>query len=172
MSARSLYILLPALLILAGIWPQILSAEEPGPGFSCSAAKTVTEKAICADKELSSADREMNTLYALAGVSALGYGRSNELEAQRRTLKWLSDCATVRSGSLTECLRLTYNSRNTELAAAVLLRAPDEALTVLRRTDPGYAALMEALQMWASEPPDANWTAPERSTKKRGLLLF
>jgi hypothetical protein len=171
-----LLIFTAALLLTAATNPQpdrTTSTETSGPSFSCASARTAVEKAVCADPALSSADREMAMLFALARTSAFGSGPSNELAAQRQTLTDMRSCKGA-AGSLPigKCLAPLYARRNFELATAILTREPDKALPVLRRNGPGFAPVLEAIALWAAEPVDAAWSAPERATSRKRIAAL
>jgi len=118
------------------------------------------EQAICTDPALAAADRDMATLFALSRESAFGNGPSGELAAQRQALKRMRGC---QSGEIRPCLKTAYAERNGALAVAALMHAPDSALPVLRRLDPQFAPVLEAVVLWALEPVDADWSAPARA---------
>lgn len=144
---------------------------QASPSFSCSRATGAVEIAICQTPELAAADRDMAMLYAANQVSAFGTGPSNELPEQRRSIQAMQDCATKRMNqTLVDCLRSLYDTRNAELATAAIIRAPSLAVPVLRRIDPGYAGIAEALQIWSSEPQDADWSVPSRAAKRLRVL--
>ncbi|AUW59708.1 hypothetical protein C1T17_18085 [Sphingobium sp. SCG-1] len=171
-----LLIVTGALLLTAATNPnpgRTAAAEGSGPSFSCVSARTAVEKAVCADPALSSADREMARLFALARASAFGSGPSNELAAQRQALTDMRSCEGA-AGSLPigKCLAPLYTRRNFELATAILTREPDKALPVLRRNGPGLAPVLEAIALWAAEPVDASWSAPERATSRKRIAAL
>jgi hypothetical protein len=171
-----LLIVTAALLLTAATNPQpdhIAATEATGPSFSCTSACTVVEKAVCADSALASADREMAMLFALARASAFGSGPSNELTSQHQILKEMRSCEGL-PGSLPvgKCLAPLYARRNFELATAVLTRKPDNALPILRRIGPGFAPVLEAVALWAAEPVDASWSAPERATSRKRIAAL
>lgn len=143
-----------AVTILAGLASSARAGE--GPSFDCARASTVIERTICADPALAADDALMARLYATAKVSAFGSGPSNIAASQRQWLKDRSACARPNPevwGSVRDCLADQNRRRLSELAVAALFLAPDEALATLRRTDPGAAALYEAIWLWASAPP-------------------
>ncbi|KMS59313.1 hypothetical protein V474_08855 [Novosphingobium barchaimii LL02] len=148
-------------------------ADKASPSFSCASAQSTVEKAICADPALAAADRDMAALFALARQSAFGSGPSNELVTQRQTLKDMRDCEkTVGTVLMSKCLAAIYRNRNGELATAVLMRAPETALPILRRVDAGFAPVLEATALWAGEPVNAKWSAPERMAKKKRIMAL
>ncbi|WP_334183732.1 lysozyme inhibitor LprI family protein [Novosphingobium sp.] len=170
-------------LVLGGAWIMLTvgasgHAQTPrvaasGPSFSCAAASTATEKTICHDPALAAADRETASLFALARQSAFGTGPSNELAAQRKFLQETRACGSAAAGrSIPECLTASYGRRNGELAVAVLMRAPDKALPVLRRVAPEIAPLLEAVALWAGEPVNANWSAPYRKAARTRITAL
>jgi uncharacterized protein len=136
------------------------------PSFSCQAAGTPVEKAICADPALARADREMAALFALTRTSAFGQGPSNQLTAQRAALRGMRSCARDDRTRLKECLAGAYDRRNAQLAVAALMSAPETALATARRVDPGFAPVLEAVWLWAAEPVDADWSRPQRALAK------
>jgi len=169
---RLLFVAVISAFTVSPVSPAQAQAEAPaGPSFSCSQAQSVIEKAICASPALSAADRQMAALYAAAGVSAFGKGPSNQLAVQRAALKEMGGCAKP-SGAQTvaDCLRAAYARRNGALAVATLMVSPDLALSALRAADPAYAPVAEAVQIWASEPKDADWTAASRARQRDRIL--
>lgn len=148
----------------APVAPQI----GAGPSFACSTAATPMEKAICADPKLGALDREMAQLYGLARQSAFGIGASNQLAAQRTALQAMRACKPP----LTACLERRYIVRNQALAIAVLPTAPATALPVLRRSDPPFAPILEAVQLWSEAPADADWSVPERAQHRRRIAAL
>ncbi len=75
-----------------------------------------------------------------------------------------------RAGCDGELHRRVYARRNNDLAIALALSAPDRALPIIRRNDPVFAPVIEAISLWASEPRDADWSKPERAGKRRQIL--
>lgn len=153
------------------------AAQAPahsGPSFSCSGSLSPTEQAICADPALSAADREMAALYALSRESAFGRGPSNQLAAQRAAVKSMRTCGDGASATLdiNKCLARLYRERNAQLALAIVMQAPDTALPALRRADPEFAPLVEAIALWAAEPVDADWAAPTRATSRARIAAL
>ncbi|WP_232493830.1 hypothetical protein [Novosphingobium kaempferiae] len=102
----------------------------------------------------------MAALFALSRESAFGNGPSSELAAQRQALKRMRDCEGT---EIRKCLKTTYAERNGALAVAALMHAPDRALPVLRRLDPQFAPVLEAVVLWAQEPVDADWSDAGRA---------
>ena len=152
--------------LLAGLSPaaRAQAGASSGPSFACAGAQDAVARAICANGDLAAADRTMAALYAVAKISAFGAGPANELAAQRVVLKHMRGCAgSAAHQPIAQCLRREYDRRNEELAIAVLMRAPNLALPVLRETDPAYAPLLEAVQIWGAEAREANWAAPTRA---------
>ncbi|WP_068082942.1 lysozyme inhibitor LprI family protein [Novosphingobium rosa] len=146
-------------------------ATSSGPSFACTAGQGGIEAVICASPTLSAADREMAALYAANKVSAFGSGPSNQLVDQREAVKAMQACAKP-SGSTTiaACLQGAYDERNKDLAIAAATRAPDLALPVIRRLDPAFAPVAEAIVLWSSEPDGADWSAPERVGKRARIV--
>ena len=115
----------------------------------------------------------MATLYALAKVSAFGKGPSNQLAPQREAVKTIAACGKDTSpAAVSTCLADAYARRNNDLAIAVAVQAPDRALPVVRRNDPVYSAVLEAILLWASEPHNADWSAPARAAKRDHILVL
>ncbi len=171
--------MIAALLLALGSAPVPVQAADaalsPGPSFACTAGQGGIEAVICASPALAAADREMAALYAASKVSAFGKGPSNQLEDQREAVKTMQGC--VKSGakpagrtSIAACLQGAYDARNMDLAIAAAMRAPDLALPVIRRLDPAFAPVVEAVVLWASEPGGADWSAPRRAGK-RGRIV-
>jgi uncharacterized protein len=157
---------------LAPASAQPLAGQAPQPSFSCAAARTPVERAICTQPALAAADREMAELFALARTSAFGTGPSNQLAAQREALRSMRACASADKAELGRCLEDTYADRNAQLATAVLISAPQRALPTLRRIDPGFARVLEATALWAAEPVNADWSAPQRARTKARITAL
>jgi len=168
---------LTAMLVVLGAVTSANANPPPSapikPSFTCSAATNGAEQVICSTPDLSAADNTMAKLFALSRVSAFGAGPSNELAAQREVLKQMRDCArSASSSAVADCLRGLYAQRNNDLAIAALMRAPDVALPVLRRTDPAFAPVFETIAIWAAEPAGANWSDPVRSGKRQHIAAL
>ncbi|RYF10180.1 MAG: hypothetical protein EOO77_22055, partial [Oxalobacteraceae bacterium] len=119
---------------------QIRAAKDPGPSFACTAGQGLFETTVCASPTLPAADRLMATLYAVNRVSSFGTGPSNVQVRQRKALKDMQSCTKQRAKTSTaDCLKRSYDQRTAELATAVVIRAPDLALPVLRKVDPPFA---------------------------------
>jgi uncharacterized protein len=171
----NVFLSLSVLAVSAAVPLSALAQATTPAGLSFSCAHTqgqdVVEKTVCASPALSAADRQMAALYASSRVSAFGHGPSNQLAAQRQMLKDMrracrppSDCA----GSLQDL----YDERSYDLAIAVLLRIPDLALPAIRKFDPAYAPIAEAISIWATEPQNADWSAPARADKRARILTL
>jgi len=158
--------------ILFALAPFLLAAAplptQTGPSFACSTAATPMEKTICADPKLSAFDREMAQLFGIAKESAFGRGPSNQLAAQRTALQEMRACKPP----LDACLLAAYVVRNQELAIAALPKAPAVALPVLRRGDPAFAPILEAVQLWSEAPVDANWSAPDHAKSRSRIAAL
>lgn len=150
------------------------AAEPSGPSFACGAADaTVVEREICAVPAMAAADREMADLFAISRTSAFGTGSSNQLFYQRAVLKDMRACAGPnRNTTLRDCLAAVYRQRVAELAVASLMQAPAKALPPLRRIDPAFAPVAEAVAIWAGQPIDANWSAPQRAEAKGRIIAL
>ncbi|MBS0481025.1 MAG: hypothetical protein JSR96_02540 [Proteobacteria bacterium] len=143
------------------------------PSFDCAKTNGAVEQAICATPDLAAADRTMAALYASVRVSAFGTGPSNELAAQRKALETIRGCqGDSKPERLAECLRQNYAGRNGDLAVAAVMRTPGAALAVMRQIDPGYAPVLEAVQIWAAEPDGADWSAPSRAEKRARITAL
>lgn len=134
--------------LLMGLLPGRAAAQS----FDCAKARTVVDKAICADATVAREDANMARLYAAAGTSAWGKGRSNQLATQR---EWIGDrdtCESLRAGvdetPIGACLLSAYQQRNRDLAVALLFTDRALALPVLRRVDPEGAGLYEAIALY------------------------
>lgn len=144
----------------------------PEPGLSCPGAPGSIASAICASPASSAAHHEMAVLSAVDRVSAFGTGTSNEAAAQRFTVEALQRCVARPSGDETACLSNAVDRRAAALAVAALLRSPGLALPALRRTDPVYEPVLEAVALWTSEPAGADWSAPVRADKRARILAL
>ncbi|MBB4197675.1 hypothetical protein CCR94_12920 [Rhodoblastus sphagnicola] len=171
---RYFFLFVAALAALAFSSLRAAQAQAPTPAepsFSCAKPQGPIEAAICASPTLSAADRQLAELYAAAGVSAFGAGPSNELAFQREALNDMRGCAKPGGKeTIAACLADQYARRNSALALATLMDSPDRALSVIRKTDPAYAPVAEAVQVWASEPRDADWASPDRAQKRARIL--
>jgi len=149
---------------------QAAATTAGGPSFVCGPANTAVERTICASPALAAADRAMATLFALARPGAFGTGGSNQLAVQRDFIKAMRGCAAPSAReTIASCLQRRYDQRNNDLALAALIDAPDQALPVLRRTDPAFAPLLEALALWVSEPSGADWSTPALRGKRQRI---
>ncbi len=141
------------------------------PSLDCKKARAPVEVSICSDSALRAGDGVMAQLYAATKVSALGLGPSNELAEQRQWLKQrTAQCGGPERHNRIACLRGYQDQRNLELAVAALFRRPDLALRTLYQLDPKGAPLIEAVYVFANEPPGTSWDIPQLA-KKRGHLL-
>lgn len=133
--------------VLLGLLPGRAAAQS----FDCAKARTVIDKAICADPAVAREDADMALLYAAAGTSAWGKGRSNQLAAQRDWIVGRDTCGHLDGKDATsvgECLLSAYQRRNRDLAVALLFTDRTLALPVLRRVDPEGAGLYEAITLY------------------------
>lgn len=142
------------LLVLAGmILLGLLPGKAAAQSFDCAKARSAVDKAICADAAVAREDADMARLYAAAGSSAWGKGRSNQLPAQR---EWIGDrdtCGHLHGKDATpvgRCLLSAYQQRNRDLAVALLFADRALALPVLRRVDPEGAGLYEAIALYVA----------------------
>jgi uncharacterized protein YecT (DUF1311 family) len=83
-----------------------------GPSFSCSAAATPTELALCRQSELWAKDRAMNSIYMWVRTNVEKSVRKRLLEVQRMWLKDRNGC-----GGDANCLNAVYDQRLSELRA-------------------------------------------------------
>ena len=84
------------------------AAIQAGPSFDCAKARSVPEKLICADAELSRLDRELGRLYARARDAA----PNKAAFARHNTQQWRQREATCRDR---ECLLRWYGARGEQL---------------------------------------------------------
>lgn len=79
-------------------------------GFNCAKASTVIEKAICHNKRIASADREMNTQYKSARKK-LSKTQAKALKKEQRS--WMKQRRTCKKNKKADipCLRLSYAQR-------------------------------------------------------------
>lgn len=91
--------------------------------FSCDAAKTKTERAICKNRSLNDADVEMATTYQIVLHALPMGGRDHEKDIQQQWLKQRNACAAKVS-----CIANAYQQRQQQLDALlqerVLSRGP------------------------------------------------
>ncbi len=132
-------------------WTAPAVAATVQASFDCSHAAGAIETAICANADIASRDLTVAQLFALVRTDALGTGPSDELTRQRQ---WIGqrdkDCA--KAADIAACLRLDYDGRLEELAAAALIRAPQPALAELKRQKPDAAPLYQAIYLMATTP--------------------
>ena len=155
---------------------QAQTAAAEGPSFSCAAAGTAVERAICASPDLAREDRVMARLYRAASKGALGNGHSG-LPADQA--KWLRERASCEKPPVSafanreECLRFHYGSRNLALATFAAPHDRSFALAELSKRDPSAAALVEAVLIFADQAPGSKWSgaalAPARGQITRLL---
>jgi hypothetical protein len=89
-----------------------LLPEAPiSPSFSCRAARTQVERAICADPVLAAKDQRMAILYEQAG----GSRRGPVDPTQWRWLAARNGCARLTSSILRSCINSIYDARIAEL---------------------------------------------------------
>ena len=152
---------------------QVRAVKDPGPSFACTLGRGLIETTVCASPTLSATDRLMAKLYAASRVSAFGAGPSNTQVGQRKALKDMQSCIKPPAKTSTaDCLKGAYDQRTAELATAAVIRSPDVALPVLRKLDPPFAPIAEAIELWASEPADTNWAAPIRAAKRARITAL
>ena len=142
-----------------------------GPSFDCAKATSGFEKAICADPDLSAADRLMARLYSKAKGGMLSNVQSNQRAIQREWLKSReTQCRGSRGNEATASCRLAVmNTRNEELAIAILMDDPDLALSTLKRTVPKAAATLEAIHIFAEQPRGTDWSQPHLAEKRERI---
>jgi uncharacterized protein len=147
------------------------AATEGSPSFACTPAMPIVERTICDDPNLRARDREMASLFAMSRTSAWGTGPSNQLTMQRKVLRNMRRCDVAsRDYPLARCLTTLYDERIQALAIATLLQAPDVALPILRRNDPAFAPILEAVLLWSQAPAHADWSLPELATSRQRIV--
>lgn len=168
---RLRYLLMVCAACALGWAPAQARDTADGPSFDCDKASSGFEKAICADPDLSAADRLMARLYSKAKGGILGNGHSNQRAIQR---EWLRVRETQCNGSrgveaMTSCRLAVMNIRNEELATAILMDDPELALSTLKRTVPNAAATLEAIYIFAEQPRDTDWSQPHLAEKRERI---
>lgn len=159
---RKLLLLLAPLTLAAGL---ASPAWAETPSFSCTAARSEVEKAICASPDLAREDAAMARLYAAAKRGARGDGQSSQGAAQLAWLRERAACETSKTygfASRAQCLSANYRRRNTELATAALFADRDFAIDQRRRLDPASAPLVHAVVLYADHRPGASWAPGQR----------
>jgi uncharacterized protein len=140
---------LAAVLGLTWAAPALAAPPAVQASFDCTHAAGAIETAICAHPDIAARDLTVAQLFALVRTDALGTGPSDELTRQRQ---WIGqrdkDCA--KAADVAACLRLDYDGRLEELAAAALIRAPQPALAELKRQKPDAAPLYQAIYLMAT----------------------
>lgn len=105
-----------------------LPARSLAASFDCAKAATRTEKAICADPELSSLDSALSVAYKQAMAAT---ANKEDLKiAQRAWVKRRDACA------VNACLKLNYMERQAELTPAQKPDAPTEQKPQIAQTPP------------------------------------
>jgi uncharacterized protein len=96
---------------IAAISVLLLGAIAHAASFNCAKASTLTEKAICSDKELSTLDDQVSALYK-AGLAGETVDSGEQLKiGQRAWLKTRNACSDV------ICLKQSYRGRLAVLSA-------------------------------------------------------
>ncbi|MGI6852064.1 hypothetical protein [Mesorhizobium sp. 1B3] len=86
-----------------------------GPSFDCVKAATPTERAMCADQNIWSKDRAMNSIYGWIRSNVKADLRKGILAVQRSWLAIRNDCGGDR-----QCLNSVYDQRLQELKLVVI----------------------------------------------------
>lgn len=152
-----------------------LSAAAPTtaqPSFDCSKATTAVEQAICRNPALAEEDAAMARLYASARVSAAGTGTSGQVQRQKDWLLERSSCETSdikAQDPRLDCLMTTYRARNAELAVGAAYADRAFALKTLYRLNAEFAPLVEAMMLYADQPPGSNWRSAALAAPRRRI---
>ena len=89
------------------------------PSFNCAKARTVTERTICGNSELSNADARMSNIYSQLRQSLSKMDFRQLRNKQRAWLKRRNDCFAD-----TNCLSRAYNNRIAKLESGTYLSGP------------------------------------------------
>lgn len=169
---RKLFVLLAPLALGAQL-SATKPAISPEPSFDCAKASSAVERAICNDPVLSTEDTVMARLYTSARISVTGRGPSGQVQAQTEWLRRRASCEksdpkteTTRS----ECLLASYRQRNAELALGAIPADRDFALKTLNRLDPQSAPLVEAMVLYADQPPGSNWNSAVMAAPRSRIM--
>lgn len=105
--------------LLAVVLGPVGAVAQSGPSFDCAKAASAIDRAICLDKDVAKADREMGALYAalLARLS----GPAKEA-LQKSQVQWIVNrnrgCARGDDDAITRCLAARYENRIADLKAS------------------------------------------------------
>jgi uncharacterized protein len=116
---------------LAALLLSPLAATAQTPGFDCAKARSAPLQAICASRELSGLDRDLNELYTTVrhqgGIDATPLAAQIERDETRWRLERRDPC-----GADTACLRWAYRDRLAELRDQSLQAANPAAFAETR----------------------------------------
>lgn len=106
-------------IVLALAMSPFSAAAQSGPSFDCAKASSAIDRAICQDKDVAKADREMAALYA-ALFARLGGSAKEAL--QKSQVQWIVNrnrgCARDDNDAITRCLAARYENRIADLKAS------------------------------------------------------
>ncbi|WP_157999573.1 lysozyme inhibitor LprI family protein [Nitrospirillum viridazoti] len=161
---------LPALFTAALLLSGIAQAATDGPSFDCAAAKTSTERAICADPTLAAQDRAVAQLYRQVLTQA-GTDVAALVGEQRR---WLATWDHLCQGSAkpTSPLTVGWATEAECLSQTMILR--QAALTALSKgeDDPSLCRRASTTLTLARTADDAPLQIPlDRQMTAAGLLI-
>lgn len=95
------------------------AVAQSGPSFDCAKASSAIDRAICQDKDVARADREMVALY---GTLLARLGGPAKEALQKSQMQWIVNrnrgCARGDSDAITRCLAVRYENRIADLKAS------------------------------------------------------
>lgn len=105
--------------VLLAVIETVPAQAQGGPSFDCAKASNAIDRAICKDKDLAEADREMVTLYSML----LGRLSGPAKEAlQKSQVQWIANrnrgCTSSDADLMTRCLTTRYENRIADLKAS------------------------------------------------------
>jgi uncharacterized protein len=132
-------------LVFANI-PHLANAQN-GASFDCAMAKTIIEKKVCNNPEISQMDNSISQLFKGAKVSALGYGASNQLQQQRDWIKARNNCINS-NDNVDNCLKYQHSSRIIELAVANLFTDYANSIAQIEKIQPANVPFYRAIHSY------------------------
>ncbi len=114
MRVRTFAALAP--LIFAMAWVASGPAQAASPSFSCSKARSATERAICASPALATADRAHARLYANTVAKARRVSDANAVARVRQAERGVRSNRDA-CGTDAACIRAAYSTGNSKMTA-------------------------------------------------------
>lgn len=109
----------PVVIVLLALVSSVGARAQDGPSFDCTMASNAIDRAICKDKDVAKADREMVALYT--GLLSRLSGPAKEA-LQKSQVQWLVNrnrgCTHGDTDAMTRCLAARYENRIAGLKAS------------------------------------------------------